>query len=145
MTIDHTAPRPDRRTVLRGGLTLALSLTTTYAVGAGVPAGAAVGESVWTAGLNADGQLGNGGTKDRPAFAAVAGLAGVDDIASGRQHALALRDGTVYSWGNGGQGALGFGLTTDQLTPRAVPGLTGVRAVAAAHYGSYALLADGTV
>jgi alpha-tubulin suppressor-like RCC1 family protein len=62
---------------------------------------------VWTAGLNSDGQLGNGTTTNRPSFASVAGVAGVDDISSGRQHAPALRGGTVYSWGNGGQGALG--------------------------------------
>ncbi len=144
MTIDHTALRPTRRTVLRG--TLALGLTT-YAAGAGGPAHAAPGESVWTAGLNADGQLGDGSTDNRASFALVAdsGLAGVDDIAGGRQHALAMRDGTVYSWGNGGQGALGFGGTTDQLTPRAVPGLSGVLQVAAAHYGSYVLLGDRTV
>ncbi len=145
MTDTCTAPRPSRRTTLRAGFALALGLSTTYAAGAAAPALAAAGDTVWTAGLNSDGQLGDGTRTNRPSFAAVTSMGGVDDIAGGRQHVLALRDGSVYAWGDGNRGALGSGSTSDQTTPRQVAGLSAVTAITTGHYGSYALLGDGTV
>ncbi len=145
MTNTCTASRPSRRTALRAGFAFALGLSTTYAVVAAVPAGAATGDSVWTAGLNSSGELGNGRLTNRPSFGSVASMAGVDDIAGGRQHVLALRDGTVYAWGDGNRGAVGSGSTADQTTPKQVAGLTGVASITSGHYGSYALMGDRTV
>ena len=145
MTVTCTSPRSSRRTALGAGFALALGLSATYAAGAATPAGAAPGDSVWTAGLNADGELGNGTLTNRTFFGAVPSMGGVDDIAGGRQHALALRDGVVYAWGDGNRGAVGSGTTSDQSSPKQVAGLSGVTGITTGHYGSYALLRDGTV
>ncbi len=109
------------------------------------PAVADTGDTVLTAGLNSDGQLGNGTTVNRPSLAAVAGLADVTEVAGGREHALALVGGQVYAWGDGSKGATGQGTVADRSTPGLVAGLSGVVQITTAHYGSYARLADGTV
>ncbi len=145
MNTTFTAVRPSRRTAVRAGFALALGVSMSPALGAAAPAGAATGDSVWTAGLNSSGELGNGTLKNRPSFGSVASMAGVDDIAGGRQHVLALRDGTVYAWGDGNRGAVGSGSTDDLLVPSAVRGLTGVASITTGHYGSYALMGDRTV
>ena len=73
------------------------------------PAQAATGDTAWTSGLNSDGQLGNGTTANRAGFGVVPGLADVDDVHGGREHAIALSGGQVWSWGDGSKGALGRG------------------------------------
>ncbi|CUR54862.1 hypothetical protein NOCA2220053 [metagenome] len=113
--------------------------------GLAAPADAAPGDVVQTAGLNSDGQLGSGNTTNRPSFASVAGLANVDEVGGGREHALARIGGQVYAWGDGSRGATGQGNLADRTTPGLVTGLSTVTQIATAHYGSYALLADGTV
>ena len=144
MTTTGTVLRSTRRNALRAGVALTLGLSATYAAGV-APAGAATGDSVWTAGLNGDGQLGNGTLTNRPRFESVAGMADVDSIAGGRQHVLALRDGRVWAWGDGPKGALGLGSFSDVKEPTQVPGLSGVSAITSGHYGSYARMSDGTV
>lgn len=66
---------------------------------------------VW--GRNTYGNLGNGAPTDElrhPTPAAVPGLDAVVDIATGRDHVLAVKeDGTVFSWGLGASGQLGTG------------------------------------
>ncbi|KOG07791.1 MULTISPECIES: RCC1 domain-containing protein [Streptomyces] len=102
-------------------------------------------------GYNAHGQLGNGSTAQstdppitRPV--AVQSLDRVKDIASGCDHAVALReDGTVWTWGANQSGQLGIGSTTSQNTPKRVAGLQDVVSVAAGCLHSVVLLADGTV
>lgn len=85
------------------------------------------------------GQLGIGGSEtEHGTPVQVSDLSGVQAIAAGGTHALALMsDGTVMIWGSGG-GA-------DSRTPVAVAGLEHVRAIAAGGDSSYALLDDGTV
>ena len=133
-----------RRRVLRSAVALGFALSATCAVSSAAPAHAAVGDTVWTAGLNNDCQLGDGTRTNRGSFAAVAGMGDNADIAGGRQHVLASRSGKVWAWGNGGRGALGTGSGTDLTVPTEVPGLTGVDAITTGHYGSYALV-DGTI
>ena len=113
--------------------------------GLAAAADAAPGDVVQTAGFNSDGQLGSGNTTNRPSFATVAGLANVDEVGGGREHALARVGGQVYAWGDGSKGATGQGTLADRTTPGLVAGLSTVTQIATAHYGSYALLADGTV
>ncbi|MER8186927.1 hypothetical protein [Kitasatospora sp. NPDC094015] len=100
-------------------------------------------------GRNDKGQLGNGasGTTDEWAVPSlVAGLAGVEAIAAGGSHALALlKDGTVRAWGLNDKGQLGDGTTTDAKLPVTVSGLDSVKAIAAGDSFSMALLQDGTV
>ncbi|MEV4613048.1 hypothetical protein AB0K43_10650 [Kitasatospora sp. NPDC049258] len=100
-------------------------------------------------GRNDKGQLGNGaaGTTDEWSVPGlVAGLAGVDAVAAGGTHALALlKDGTVKAWGLNDKGQLGDGTTTNANLPVTVAGLDDVKAIAAGDSFSMALLRDGTV
>ncbi|HYO74418.1 MAG TPA: chromosome condensation regulator RCC1 [Archangium sp.] len=107
--------------------------------------------SVWVWGNNNFGNLGQG-TEDSVAHAEparVPGLSGVVDIASGRDHVLALHaDGTVSAWGLNVSGQVGNGESgtgTEVHAPVTVGGLTGVLAVAANTNFSLALKADGTL
>ena len=102
---------------------------------------------VWGVGYNGFGQLGDGTTTDRQAFAGEdAPLTGVTAVSAGFVHSLAVRaDGTVWAWGSNTYGQLGDGTTTTRLRPVQVPGLHGVVAVAAGTVHSLALTADGTV
>lgn len=72
-------------------------------------------------------------------------LTGVQEIACGRQHALALRDdGTVWSWGLNRRGQLGVGDTEPRGTATQVPGLSGVTVIGAVGDGSFARVGDGS-
>lgn len=112
---------------------------------------------VYAWGRNTYGNLG-AGTADaarHPVPAAVPGLDDVIDIATGRDHVLALRaDGTVVAWGLGASGQLGYGTNADPAgEDRALPvpvvvdaggtRLAGVRAVLANGNSSYAIVGRG--
>src|SRR5581483_7894637 len=63
--------------------------------------------TVWTAGANQFGQLGDGGTVDASVPAPVPGLSRIVAVAAGELHSLALRsDGSVWSWGRNSRGQL---------------------------------------
>ncbi len=96
---------------------------------------------VW--GWNVYNQLGDGTTTGRTT-AVVNGLPGVESVAAGGYHSLALASGTVWSWGLGHVGQLGRVAFTS-TTPALVPGLSGVTALSGGLYHSVALKADGTV
>jgi alpha-tubulin suppressor-like RCC1 family protein len=109
---------------------------------------------VFAWGRNQYGNLGNGSfdTARHPAPAEVPGLRDVIDLASGRDHVLALRaDGTVATWGLGASGQLALGepadgADEDRATPMtalaaADAPLTGVEAVYANGNTSYAIVA----
>ncbi|WP_428564660.1 MAG: C10 family peptidase [Solidesulfovibrio sp. DCME] len=102
---------------------------------------------VYGAGDNGSGQLGDGTTTARwSTFRAIAGLNDVTQVASGDDHALALRaDGTVWAWGSNILGQLGDGSTTTRLSPVAVSTLPAIAAIAASGNRSLALAKDGTV
>ncbi|MCX4690140.1 hypothetical protein OG401_38620 [Kitasatospora purpeofusca] len=100
-------------------------------------------------GKNDKGQLGNGATSATDEWAVpslVAGLGGVEAVAAGGAHALALlKDGTVRAWGLNDKSQLGDGTTTNTNLPVTVAGLEDVKAIAAGDTFSMALLKDGTV
>lgn len=81
-----------------------------------------------------------------PTPALVADVDDVIDIASGRDHIVALRgDGTVLAWGLGASGQLGDGQAATATTPTTVVdaagvAITGVRAVFANGNTSYAIV-----
>ena len=103
------------------------------------PTHAATG-SPYSWGNNADGELGDGTTTNRPTPVAVSGLSGVVAIAGGIEHSLALlSDGTVRAWGANYYGQLGDGTGATQLTPVAVSGLSGVAAIAAGGFHGLAI------
>jgi alpha-tubulin suppressor-like RCC1 family protein len=119
--------------------------------------------SVLVAGGNEYGQLGDGGSTDRPSFAPVPGIATATQVSAGRRFSLALlANGRVMAWGDGTRGQLGNGevffgnevlglekCTDEELacsrTPLEVSGITTATQVAAGERFGLALLADGEV
>jgi alpha-tubulin suppressor-like RCC1 family protein len=131
--------------VLLLGLALLLGLTASGPRAAGGQPG---GEgAVWTWGLNATGELGDGTTAlHRATPLPVEGLPPTVAIAAAGDHTLAVAaDGRVWSWGQNTLGQLGNGGTADTTRPGLVAELTDARAVAASALWSLALGADGTV
>ncbi|MFJ6185256.1 RCC1 domain-containing protein [Streptomyces sp. NPDC092295] len=92
-------------------------------------------------GKNTSGQLGDGTTDQRNTPVSVPGLTGVQLVAGGREHTIALLgDNTVRSWGANSSGQLGNGTTTDSSTPvTTLTGLTGVDKIATAIGGDFSL------
>ena len=112
--------------------------------------------TVWTWGSNASdldktqvtGQLGDDAITSSETPVKVGGLGGgVEAIAAGASHALALKeDGSVWAWGDNFFGELGDGRTkTNSPEPVRVKDLKGVRAIEGGGWFSLALKEDGTV
>ncbi|MGA2220008.1 MAG: InlB B-repeat-containing protein, partial [Terracidiphilus sp.] len=108
--------------------------------------------TVWTWGLNAKGQLGNGTTTDSSLPVQVLGpggtgfLNGIVAVMGGEQHNIALKsDGTVWAWGLNGEQQLGDGTTANSSTPVQVSGLTSILKLGGRGYHSVAVKSDGTV
>jgi uncharacterized repeat protein (TIGR02543 family) len=108
--------------------------------------------TVWTWGLNARGQLGNGTTTNASLPVQVAGpggtgyLTGIVAVMGGEQHNLALKsDGTVWAWGLNQEDQLGDDNATNSSTPIQVNGLTSVVKLASRGYHSVAVKSDGTL
>ena len=86
--------------------------------------------SVWAAGRNLFGQLGDGSTIARSSFTQVV-MGDASDVAAGHTHSLVLKqDGSVWSTGSNVHGQLGDGTTTDRhnfvkVMPRGGKGMTG--------------------
>ncbi|MGA5817671.1 RCC1 domain-containing protein [Kitasatospora sp. NPDC094028] len=92
-------------------------------------------------GQNTSGQIGDGTTDYRITPVPVPGITGVQLVAGGREHTLALLgDNTVRSWGNNGSGQLGNGTTDNSSTPvTSLTALTGVDKIAAPVGGDFSL------
>lgn len=102
--------------------------------------------TVWAAGENSSGQLGDGSAFSRNTPVQAVGVSSAVAVSAGTAHSLALlSNGTVWSWGFNAYGQLGNGTTTNRSTPAQVPGLSRIVAVAAGRYHSLALRSDGTV
>ncbi len=104
--------------------------------------------TVWGWGYNANGQLGDGTTLNRPLAVPVGfGVAGFTDIvavSAGGRHSLFLkRDGTVWGCGNNAEGQLGDGTNTGKLTPVPMGSLVDICAVYAGGNSSFVLRSDG--
>ncbi|NUP06212.1 MAG: chromosome condensation regulator RCC1 [Polyangiaceae bacterium] len=105
--------------------------------------------TVWAWGRNEYANLGQGTTDEEPhmAPAQVPGLSGIVQLASGRDHVLALRDdGVVLGWGLNQNGQVGVGTSgvdADVLSPAEIA-LDGVVALIADGNYSFAVLDDGT-
>jgi alpha-tubulin suppressor-like RCC1 family protein len=115
----------------------------------GRPRSQTTSQVAMTWGDNTAGELGDDTLAGRDIPVSVHGLSGVQAIAAGGRHDLALlSDGTVTAWGDDTFGELGNGRASsnaDGEHPVPVQGLTGVTAVAAGEAHSLALLGNGTV
>ncbi|WP_257449697.1 RCC1-like domain-containing protein [Archangium lipolyticum] len=101
--------------------------------------------TVWAWGWNADAQLGDGTTVDRPAPVQVPGLTGVISVSAGYAHSLAVRnDGSVWGWGWSNRNQLGIGPTSarNQPSPVRMAAVTNATAVAAGH--DYSIVVAGS-
>ncbi|WP_435260590.1 RCC1 domain-containing protein [Streptomyces sp. 1222.5] len=97
-------------------------------------------KALHTWGRNTSGQLGAATTHNQAAPAPVPGLRGIQLVAGGREHTLALlADNTVRCWGNNCSGQLGNGTTTDSSTPVTTE-LSGVDELAAPVGGDFSLV-----
>ncbi|MFM7080005.1 MAG: T9SS type A sorting domain-containing protein [Bacteroidota bacterium] len=102
--------------------------------------------TVWTCGINGQGQLGNGSNNPSGTFMQVTGLSNIIQVAGGYTHSMALKnDGTVWVWGGNTVGQLGIGTYTSHNTPQQNFLLSDVVFIAAAGSHSLAIKSDGTV
>ena len=102
--------------------------------------------TVWSYGLNTNGQLGIGNNTDENVPVKIEELSNIKKIATGYSHSLALKeDGTVYAWGEGTKGQLGDGNNTDSNVPVKVDGLSNIIKIDAYKNMSMALDKDGKV
>jgi alpha-tubulin suppressor-like RCC1 family protein len=104
-------------------------------------------------GVDRHGELGNGVLTPQVgceclAPVSVSGLSGVQALAAGDSHSLAMMpSGAVQSWGSGSHGQLGQNLLNIckcSLTPAPVIGLSSTQAIAAGFDHSLALLSNGS-
>ena len=108
--------------------------------------------TVWTAGLNEKGQLGNGTTDDSTLFIQVKGENGVGYLKDIIQitaenetsHALA-KSGTVYSWGRNTEGQFGNDTKTSSNYPVEMLKISNVIQISGGAYHIAMLLADSSV
>ena len=105
--------------------------------------------TVWTFGLNSDGQLGDGSTTLRRSPVQVSGLTDAVGIAAGRDMSYAIRsNGQLMGWGRNDEGQLGDGTTTRRLTPVRVGAsinFTGVKTLTGGRDHGVAVKTDGFV
>jgi alpha-tubulin suppressor-like RCC1 family protein len=102
--------------------------------------------TVWTWGLNENGELGNSTTVNSCYPVQVVGLTDVKTIAAGRNHCVALKnDGTVWTWGQNKFGQLGNGTKENSSVPVQVVGLSDVKEISVKRNHVLALKNDGTV
>ena len=100
--------------------------------------------SVWVAGRNCNGQLGDGSKTDRGSFVKVIS-GGAADVAAGGHHSMVLNeDGSVWATGWNEYGQLGDGTTTERLNYVQVL-LNGAESIAAGNRHSMVLMQNGTV
>jgi alpha-tubulin suppressor-like RCC1 family protein len=99
--------------------------------------------TVWTAGSNANGEIGDG--TGLPTLTRKQVLSGATSIAVGGSHNLAVVGGQLFGWGHGSYGQLGEGVAFSRSIPTVSPVLSDVIAVAAGNTFGLALHSDGTV
>ncbi|WP_051318216.1 Ig-like domain-containing protein [Cohnella thermotolerans] len=140
------------------GGTGALTNVIGIAAGNGFSLALASDGTVWSWGLNDDGQLGNGTLTKRSTpvqvldVSGTGGLSGVIAISASRYFSVALKsDGTVVSWGYNQFGQLGNNSTVTSKRPVQVLGsggtgaLNGVTEICAGTFHVIALKSDGMI
>ena len=102
--------------------------------------------TVYSSGLNGNGQLGHGDTTNRSSATLISGLSDVIQVSAGAGTSLfLLKDGTVKSCGKNDNNQISPGSTSDITTPAAISGLSNVVKVLAGKNCSFFIINDGTV
>ncbi|MGA8114102.1 MAG: Ig-like domain repeat protein [Actinocatenispora sp.] len=132
------------------GVLLAVALATTAVVAPMAPAAAAPPGRGLAWGLNAQGQLGNGGntSSNVPVTPSLPAGVTITAIVGGGSHSLALTStGSVLAWGDNSDGQLGNGTNADSNVPvtTSLPAGTTITALAAGRLHSLAATSTGSV
>ncbi len=102
--------------------------------------------TVWSYGLNTNGQLGIGNNDNQTEPVEVQGLDNIKQIATGYSHTLALtKNGEVYAWGLGAKGQLGNGENSDSNIPVKIDSISDIIKIDAYKNISIALDTNGNV
>jgi hypothetical protein len=103
--------------------------------------------TLYTWGLNTNGQLGSGTTTNRSSPVSITTMNNWNHLACGQNHTLAVTAaGELYTWGQGSSGVLGTGTTTNRSSPGTVAGGGNDWIKVSAGYGmSAAIKSDGTL
>ena len=102
--------------------------------------------TIWTWGLNANGQIGDGTTTTRTRPGQVGTDTDWKSIAAGTSYVLALKTtGTLWGWGLNSNGQIGDGTTTQRTSPVQAGTFTNWRSIAAEPSNSFGVRADGTL
>jgi hypothetical protein len=102
--------------------------------------------TLWAAGRNFFGNLGNGNKTQQTSFIQIGTGTTWTAVRLGNGHTLAIKsDGTMWSWGDNSNGQLGNGTTVEELNPVQVGTGTTWTQISAGYNNSYALKSDGTL
>lgn len=102
--------------------------------------------TLWSWGLNNNGQLGLNDTANRSSPAQVGTLTTWRQVSCGQIHTLAIQtDGTLWSWGVNNSGQLGLGDTVNRSSPVQIGALTNWAQVSCGYNHVIALQSNGTL
>jgi alpha-tubulin suppressor-like RCC1 family protein len=102
--------------------------------------------TLWSWGINVDGQLGLGDNTDRNTPTQVGTATNWQSISCGSYHTLGIKtDGTLWSWGHNGSGQLGLGDNTVRNTPTQVGTATNWQSISCGGYHTLGIKTDGTL
>jgi alpha-tubulin suppressor-like RCC1 family protein len=101
--------------------------------------------TVWTWGLNGNGQLGIGSTTKSTTPVQIPSMSAVEVFAGSSFTVMLKEDGTVWTCGQNSDGQLGDGSTVQRTSPVMVSGLTDVVTLSAGWQHVIAVKTDGTV
>jgi alpha-tubulin suppressor-like RCC1 family protein len=105
--------------------------------------------TIWSWGLNTNGQLGKGTTTNNNANGTPAQIGSDSDwtyISAGNYHSLAIKsNGTLWTWGAGLYGRLGVGDTTGRTSPTQIGSDTNWSSVSGGQFHTVAIKSNGTL
>lgn len=101
--------------------------------------------TLWSWGLNTNGQLGHNDTVQRTTPAQIGSFTDWTKVAVSAAHALAIRsNGTLWGWGTNSNSQLGDGTTTQRNAPVQIGAVTTWKSVMASSFHTAATRTDGT-